>query len=757
MLLLKYRKETMKIRLAIFCNIFIFLFVTPKQIWSQPFRHHHLSFNGIPDKWDEGLPLGNGSLGVLIWQKDKKLRMALDNVFLWDDRPMPEIDKLKFDWVVDQVNRNDYAPVQKLGDEPYEANAAPTKIPAAAIEFDTKSFGKVTSSHLDIKSAVANIRWENGVTMESYIHASKNYGFFEFKNLPSVLQFEIVPPKYQNVIKSTGENSVSGSGLEKLGYPAGTIIKTEKSYTYFQPCHGKSWYKVIINFTSNGKSLRGQWTIIWSDHGSGSTQARMPKRDKNSHTAWWKSFWSKSSLSVPDPILEKQYYLEMYKFGCTARAHTPPISLQAVWTADNGRLPPWKGDFHHDLNTQLSYWPGYIANHTDLTAGFTNWLWSTRNVNRKWTKSYFGAEGLNVPGVTTISGKEMGGWIQYSMSPTTVAWLAQHFYWQYQYGQDKVFLINRCLPYFREAEQYFSSILKLDKNGHLTLPLSSSPEIHDNSIKAWYQTFTNYDLSLMKWFYTACKELYQITNDSDISRIEKILTRLPELSINETGLMVSATENLEDSHRHLSNYMAIFPLEIITLNENKEIFEKSIRHIEKLGTKAWVGYSFSWMACVYAKARESEKAADMLRKFATNFTSPNSFHLNGDQKGGQYSSFTYRPFTLEGNFAFARGLQEMLLQSHEGFIDLFPAVPDDWKNIGFDQFRTKEGVMVSAQKSEGNIKSVTIKADVDVNIKMKLQKSMYDINGIKTNNMQSEGDTILLKLEKGDVVHLSRK
>jgi alpha-L-fucosidase 2 len=101
-------------------------------------------------------------------------------------------------------------------------------------------------------------------------------------------------------------------------------------------------------------------------------------------------------------------------------------------------------------------------------------------------------------------------------------------------------------------------------------------------------------------------------------------------------------------------------------DQQKEIIRQSIRHIEKLGTKAWVGYSFSWMACVYAKAREAEKAADMLRKFATNFTSANSFHLNGDQKGGQYSSYTYRPFTLEGNFAFARGLQEMLLQSHDG-------------------------------------------------------------------------------------------
>ena len=67
-----------------------------------------------------------------------------------------------------------------------------------------------------------------------------------------------------------------------------------------------------------------------------------------SHRQWWDKYWSKSSISIPDTILEKQWYLEQYKFGSAARDGAPPISLQAVWTADNGKLPPWKGDFHHD-------------------------------------------------------------------------------------------------------------------------------------------------------------------------------------------------------------------------------------------------------------------------------------------------------------------------------------------------------------------------------------------------------------------------
>ena len=64
---------------------------------------HNLHFDSLAKRWDEAIPLGNGWLGALIWQKDNKVRISLDRIDLWDDRPMPEIDKLKFKWVVQQV------------------------------------------------------------------------------------------------------------------------------------------------------------------------------------------------------------------------------------------------------------------------------------------------------------------------------------------------------------------------------------------------------------------------------------------------------------------------------------------------------------------------------------------------------------------------------------------------------------------------------------------------------------------------------
>jgi alpha-L-fucosidase 2 len=722
---------------------------------AQPSNDHNLIFDSVATRWDEGIPLGNGWLGALIWQKESKIRLSLDRVDLWDDRPMPEIDQLKFSWVVEQVKKGQYDIVQKTGDEPYEKYPAPTKLPGAALEFDFKG-EKIISNELDIKTGLNVIEFQNGTVFNNYIHAIDQVGYFGVENFSSG---EIIPelmmPGYNTGKAGTTGNSVEGMGLEKLGYGKGTVTKTANSIRYHQPTWSGNYYEVLVEwYKVPGNKLIGQWTI------SNNSKARLPVFNSNldeptgwpSHLKWWNDYWARSSVSLPDKQLEKQYYLEMYKFACVARSNTPPVSLQAIWTADNGNLPPWKGDFHHDLNTQLSYWPGYTGNHLDLTASYTNWLWKVKDENKKWTKHYFEVEGLNVPGVTTISGKAMGGWIQYSMSPTTAAWLAQHFYWQWKYSMDESFLKKKCYPYFREIELYLSAILKKGKNKN-SLPLSSSPEYHDNSINAWFHDFTNYDLALVKNFYKEGEEISKTIDDKTTERWIEKQKQLPELNVNETGLTVAPGTNLAESHRHLSPYMAIYPLRILDMNKeaDKATIQRSLRHIENKGTKMWCGYSFSWMACMYAQAGEGDNAVKQLQIFASNFCSPNSFHLNGDQKGGQHSSFTYRPFTLEGNFAFAKGIHEMLLQSHGGIIEIFPAAPLGWKNVSFRTLRAEGAFLVSAEKESGVVSEVTIIAEQGGTLKVKLPFKTFFLTDYQKKSKLEKG-VLEMNMKKGESI-----
>lgn len=150
--------------------------------------------------------------------------------------------------------------------------------------------------------------------------------------------------------------------------------------------------------------------------------------------------------------------------------------------------------------------------------------------------------------------------------------------------------------------------------------------------------------------------------------------------------------------------MAIHPFGLIDRaggGVDQEIIRDSLAHLEELGTDWWTGYSFSWLANLRARNREGEAAERALEIFSQAFTLRNSFHCNGDQSGKGFSKYTYRPFTLEGNFAAAAGIQEMLLQSHGDSILLFPAVPQAWKDVEFTKFRAQGAFVISAQRKEG--------------------------------------------------------
>lgn len=727
---------------------------------AQPGPKHHLSFQQLATRWDEAMPLGNGLLGALIWQKQSKLRLSLDRADLWDERKAMDISKFTFQWVEQQVLKKDYNPVQQLGDYPYDNVPYPTKLPAAAMEFDMAPLGKVVSNTLDIQTALNTVKFANGIIFNCYIHATDPIGYFGFENLPAGTISDLLPKlivhNYNSGKTNSSDNSHAGQGLEKLGYQKGTVTETTNSIRYRQPTYEGHFYEVLIQWTGlpNNK-LIGSWTV------SNDKAASLPRIDPTlaeptdwpSHINWWQRYWAQSSLSLPDPALEKQYYLELYKLGSVARAGAPAITLQAVWTADNGSLPPWKGDFHNDLNTQLSYWPAYTGNRLAEAATFTDWLWKIKPKNQQYTKQYFGVKGLNVPGVATLSGDPMGGWIQYSLSPTVSAWCAQHFYWQWKYSMDKGFLKEKAYPYLHEAATYLERITRL-KEGVRKLPLSSSPEYNNNDISAWFLEWSNFDLSLAKFLFGAAAEVSEAASKkSEATHWKEILQQLPGYEVNETGFTVAPGQNLNESHRHFSQYMSIYPLALLDINRpaDKPIIENSLRRIEKMGTRAWCGYSFAWMACLYARAYQADSALKQLQIFASNFCSPNSFHLNGDQQGGQYSGFTYRPFTLEGNFAFAQGIHELLLQSRQGYVEVFPAVPKSWEDVSFNSLRAAGGLLISATKVEGLSTTVEIKAEKGGLVHLKLPFTHYQCSD-RAKPIESKSGILTFLMSAGEVV-----
>jgi alpha-L-fucosidase 2 len=351
-----------------------------------PPPEYNLKFSELAESWDEAIPLGNGMLGALIWQKEGKLRISLDRADLWDLRPMENLDRpeWKFSWVKEQWKKETYSKVQQMFDLPYDQNPAPSKIPGGALEFDISSLGEVESVELILRTALCEIKWKNGTSLQIFINAENQAGWFRFNNTTTKIIPDLIEPAY-NLEGESGEDSqVTGQDLRRLGYPKGEIIKTNNSVSYNQKGWGGFQYQINVRWKENNDVVEGCWSIDsespgWEKQKKAETQTVEAMKDGFSsqlgkHIKWWKNFWSQSDITIPDTLLNKQWYLEIYKLGAATGNGAPPISLQAIWTADNGKLPPWKGDFHNDLNTQLSYWPAYSSNHLKQETGFMDWL-----------------------------------------------------------------------------------------------------------------------------------------------------------------------------------------------------------------------------------------------------------------------------------------------------------------------------------------------------------------------------------------------
>ncbi len=729
--------------------IFLLIVLTSFSQTKPPLKvfKHDLHFTSLATSWDEGIPLGNGISGVLVWQKEGKLRLSLDRADLWDLRPVKELllPHFTYMWVYEQVMKATYDTVQKIGDVPYERDPGPTKIPGGAIEFDIKELGEIDYVHLYIKQAICEVKWKDGAVLELFCDANKPIGCYKLTGTNKHINVKLIPPIYcTNKIKNNSTaSSIEGQGLQRLGYTQGSVVQNENGFNYQQQGWGNFSYDISLQFKYVNNTTEGVWCISTqnSPYSNADDQKKAKEAfdigfDENflSHCNWWDKYWNQSSISIPDTLLERQWYLEMYKFGSASRKGAPPITLQAIWTADNGNLPPWKGDFHNDLNTQLSYWPSYVSNHIEEALAYTDWINKCIPACKEYTKHYFKADGIDFAGVSTLTGKPMGGWIQYSLSPTVSAWMAQHYYLTYKYTLNKDFLTDQCYPFIYEVATFLNSVLITDANGKKQLPISSSPEIHDNSLKAWYKTTTNFDLSLIKFVFDAAAELAKIQGfTNDAIKWKNLSKQLPEFAIENNNLLIAPGEAMDVSHRHFSNLMAIYPLCQLNIHNAKDslIINTSLDHLTKMGPSEWCGYSWAWYGALLARAKRSDKAAEALRIFADAFCLSNSFHVNGDQKNKGYSNMHYKPFTLEGNFAFADALQQMLIQSDDGTIRLLPAVPESWKEVFYDKLRAMGAFLISVEKKDGKVIKLKIYSEAGSKIKIE--------NPFSSNNIISKG------------------
>jgi len=763
-------------------RVTIVLLVLCQVALGRPQTQHGLNYQEPAMTWDEALPLGNGLLGALVWGDGEPLRISLDRTDLWDLRPVPEFHTEEYSYALMRqwVAQGRIKDLHRLYDEPY-GHAGPTKIPAGRIELSLGRDAAFENCTLDLAQALARVNFAGERKVEVFVHSTKPLGMVRVTGGEPESFKLMAPPFAGEITEEAGAGKISAGDLATLRYEAPKIHNGDNWTGYVQEGWGGFRFAVVLTWQTNGSTWVGTWSVATSNESSDPLQTARQTcenaRDRhyeqrsdfnsvlNDHRRWWTHYWEQASVSLPNPIIERQWYLETYKFGAAARADTPPITLQGPWTADNRKIPPWKGDYHHDLNTELSYWPAYSGNRLDGARGFVDWLWETKPAARAWTKRFFDLPGLNVPMTADLNQEQIGGWHQYTHSATTGAWLAHHFYLHWRYSMDRTFLRDRAYPWLRDVAVFLEAVTEKGPDGKRTLPLSASPEINDNRLEAWFPTITNYDLSLIRWTFATTAELAdELGYAEQAEHWRAVLAEMPELAIDpQSGtLLIAKDYPLPASHRHFSHLMAIHPLGLIRWENgfvDRAVIKASLAELKEKGSAWWTGYSFSWLANLAARARDGETAEQALELFSTAFCLRNSFHCNGDQTGKGHSNFRYRPFTLEGNFAAAAGVQEMLLQSYSGVVRVFPAIPKDWRDVAFERLRAEGAFIVSAQRAGGETISVTICAEKGGTLRLEnpFGADAYGVKGVSKDAVKTEGGDLLLTMSPGQSVTFKRQ